>query len=308
MTIEDIVIRSERSGDEEAIDLVNCRAFGAMGEPNVVRLLRTYYPAFDTRYSITAWEAGRMVGHTLCSPADIRLRGETVRALVVAPVAVMPERQRVGIGAKMLAYGHELGARDGFTVAFLAGHPDYYPRHGYVPCYGFAGVTIDRDKLPKPSQKLDPWPVRDSDVPWLVERFAAEWNDVDFAWLWGANFAEWTLPCTHSLVWRTRDGRRAAYTLENRGGNGWKMVLAETPDLARDVLATIRPEALEQHPNGWLARNALDPTWSTAESKVHPAAMARELQAGALKGYAAELEAGSVVPGSCPWPLPFVVC
>ena len=89
-----IELRCEQPGDEEAVDIVNCRAFHSMDGANIVRLLRQYHPAFDRRYSVTAWDGARMVGHSLFTPADLRLMGRTVRALAVGPVAVVPQYQR----------------------------------------------------------------------------------------------------------------------------------------------------------------------------------------------------------------------
>ncbi|HIE26402.1 TPA: N-acetyltransferase [Candidatus Poribacteria bacterium] len=307
-----IRLRSETSGDEEAIDIVNCRAFGEMDEANLVRLLRTYYPAFDRRYSITAWDDEQLVGHALFTPAQIRLMGKTVKALAVGPVAVLPESQRTGIGGELLRRGHELGKRDGFRLTFLLGHPEYYPRHGYKACFGFARVTIDTENLPPATQKFHRSPVQLADVPWLVERYAAEWAEVDFGWLWGMNLNEWTIPCVSAMLWWTEDGRRAAYTLAKSGGwpqeSKWKMMLAEDPMLAREVISTIKPKTLEHHPSGWLAKNVLDPKWGTAEVNASRAAMACELEEGILQPYLQALESNEHLPGFCNWPLPFMLC
>jgi putative acetyltransferase len=310
-----ILIRSEQPGDEEALDLVNFRAFAGYhteegvprpGEPDLVRYLRAYYPGFDRRYSIAAWEGPRCVGHALFTPARIRLMGETVSALAVGPVAVDPDYQRQGIGGDLLRWGHGLGNRDGLALAFLCGIPEYYPRHGYVPCHGFATVSVDVEKLPSPTGALHALPVNAGDVPWLVARGEAEWEDVDFGWLWGAAVTEWTAPGAIALMWWTEDGRRAAYTLADPRGK-WRHVLAEDPALAREVLAIIRPATLDHHPSGWLARNALDGAWSVAEVQGGDPAMACELQPGALAPLRRALEAGARLPGFVNWPLPFIL-
>ena len=301
-----IGLRSEREGDEDAIDVVNCRAFRSMDEANIIRLMRTYSPAFDHRYSIAAWDGDEMVGHALFTPANIRLMGQTVKALALGPIAVVPERQRRGIGGELIRFGHELGRRDGFKLVFLHGHPSYYPRHGYRACHGFAKVRIDVDKLPSPRRKFRMMPVRAADVPWLVERRAAEWAGVDFGWLWSANLTEWIIPCVDAMIWWTEDGRRAAYTLACHGQH--KILLAADPALARDVLTTLKPKALDQHPAGWFARNVLEPAWGTAEVKPSQAAMAYELQEGVLRPYLEALQTGKCLPGFTLFPLPFLAC
>jgi putative acetyltransferase len=310
-----LVIRSEQPGDEEAIDLVNFRAFmehhseggvPRVDEHDLVRYLRAYYPGFDRRYSMTAWDAKRCVGHVLFTPARIRLMGETVRALAVGPVAVDPDWQRQGIGGELLRSGHALGKRDGFSLAFLCGIPEYYPRHGYVRCHGFAKVTIAPERLPPPSGALRALPVNSADIPWLVARSEAEWADVDFGWLWGDALTEWTAPGAIALMWWTGDGRRAAYTLADPRGK-WRHVFADDPDLAREAVYTIRPATLDHHPSGWLARNVLDPAWSTIEVERSDAAMACELQEGVLAPLLNALESGARPPGFCNWPLPFIL-
>lgn len=307
-------LRRERPGDEEVIDLVNYRAFEAMNtkdgvaaasEADLVRYLRAYHPGFDRRYSVVAWDADEAVGHALYTPANIRLMGETVRALAVGPVAVIPERQRTGIGGELLRFGHEMGRRDGFALTFLCGHPSYYPRHGYRPCHGFAQITLDLEKLPQPTQQFRRLPVQSADVPWLVERCEVEWADVDFGWLWGDARSEWTMPGLIALVWWTEDDRRAAYTLAD-GKRQWQMVLGDDPRLVREVIATIRPASLKQHADGWLARNVIQPEWGRVEVNRSDAAMACELQNGALQPLIYALEGGERLTGACNWPLPFV--
>ena len=232
--------------------------------------------------------------------------GGNTPALVVAPVAVLPEYQRRGIGGRMLRYGHDLGRQDDYALAFLCGHPSYYPRHGYRPCFGFGRITCDVDRLPQPTRVLERWPVRPADIPWLVERNAVEWADVDFGWLWGTALGEWRIPGVNAMIWRTEDGRRAAYTA-SRGADSVYLFLADDPELAREVLATFRPKEIRQHPSGWLARHVLDPMWAKAEVRPSSAAMACELQEGALQPYLDAVEAGERLVGSSNEPLPFLL-
>jgi hypothetical protein len=87
----------------------------------------------------------------------------------------------------------------------------------------------------------------------------------------------------------------------------WRHVLADDPDLAREAIYTIRPATLDHHPSGWLARNVLDPAWSTATVERSDAAMACELEEGVLAPLLNALESGARPPGFCNWPLPFIL-
>ncbi len=264
-------LHGEQIGDEAAIEEVNCRAFGSMDEAHIVRLMRRHHPAFDPRYSVVAWHGEEAVGHTLGTPLTMRLMSKNIRAVAIGPVAVVPENQKCGIGGKMLAFVHHLARREGFALAFRYGHPTYYPRYGYQACFGGAHVTIDTDLLPRPTMTFRRMPVHAADIPWLVERHAAELADVDFAWPWGPAISEWTMSATNCLMWWTSDGQRAAYTMTRKGRTSCKLLLADDPALACEVLATIRPPTLEHHPSGWLARHVLDPAWGT----VHAEGLAR---------------------------------
>lgn len=54
VTSINLTLRSERPGDEEAIDFVVCRAFGCMHEAHLVRMIRETYSGFDPRFSVLA--------------------------------------------------------------------------------------------------------------------------------------------------------------------------------------------------------------------------------------------------------------
>lgn len=301
-----IQLRGERPGDEGAIDLINSKAFRSMDEANIVRLMRDHSPTYDRRYSVMAWDGDDPVGHVLFNPARLRLMGETVTAVAVGPVAVVPQRQRQGIAGEMLRYGHELAQREGFAFAFLFGHPSYYPRHGYVPCHGLAKIHIDVDKLPQPTAAFEHRPVQPADLPWLAARCAAEQWDVDLGWLWAEAMGLWSLPGTNGVMWWTPDGRRAAYTLAAH--KQARFMLADDPEVAIEVIAAWKPKTLDQHPNGWLARHVAGCEWASCEVSPSKAGMAIELQPGALEPYMRAVEAGKRPCGATLFPLPFLAC
>ncbi len=83
---------------------------------------------------------------------------------------------------------------------------------------------------------------------------------------------------------------------------------AYDPSLARDLIATLKPEEISQHPSGWLAQNALDPAWSKAEANASQAAMVCPLREGVLQPYLQAVKSGERLPGSSNWPWPFILC
>ena len=74
---------------------------------------------------------GKTVGHILFSSVIIQCRGRNVRALALAPMAVLPEVQRRGIGSQLVEKGLECCRTFGHQIVIVVGHPDYYPRFGF---------------------------------------------------------------------------------------------------------------------------------------------------------------------------------
>lgn len=52
---------------------------------------------------------------------------------ILAPVAVATQRQRMGIGQKMLSQGLDLLRQRGIDIVLTYGDPDYYRRVGFLP-------------------------------------------------------------------------------------------------------------------------------------------------------------------------------
>jgi putative acetyltransferase len=49
----------------------------------------------------------------------------------LAPVAVLPDRQRGGIGSSLVKRGLEILRDRGCPFVIVLGHPEYYPRFGF---------------------------------------------------------------------------------------------------------------------------------------------------------------------------------
>lgn len=125
-----IVIRHEQPEDIAVIHQIVAQAFGRAAEASLVDTLRRNGKAI---LSLVADDNGRVIGHILFSPVVIEDGERLVSGVGLAPLAVSPERQNEGIGSLLVEYGLKQcrEARHPFVV--VLGHPNYYPRFGFVP-------------------------------------------------------------------------------------------------------------------------------------------------------------------------------
>jgi putative acetyltransferase len=127
-----LTIRPEQPADHEAIFEVNRLAFGQPAEANLVQALRQS-PAFIPELSLIAVEDKQVVGHILFTRITVRSGYTTHAALALAPMAVLPECQRRGIGSALVKRGLADARHLGHDLVVVVGHPDYYPRFGFIP-------------------------------------------------------------------------------------------------------------------------------------------------------------------------------
>jgi len=125
-----MTIRAETSADITAIRRVNIAAFGREDEANLVDRLRGQAHTF----SFVAVEAEAIVGHSFFSPVTIAGNcADELLILGLAPMAVLPNYQRQGIGTLLIQHGLMTCAQAGCHAIVVLGHPTYYPRFGFVP-------------------------------------------------------------------------------------------------------------------------------------------------------------------------------
>jgi putative acetyltransferase len=128
-----ITIHSETEHDIDAIRRVNDLAFERPEEGRLVDELRQL-PEFDPRLSLVAEHKGKIIGHALFFPIYIQGEdGEEYPCLSLGPIAVLPKYQKQGIGGMLIEAGHRAALDLDYTAVVLLGHPEYYPRFGYLP-------------------------------------------------------------------------------------------------------------------------------------------------------------------------------
>ena len=122
-------IRPERPEDSSVIRHVNELAFGQPAEADLVEKLRQ---ARGDALSLVA-DDGAIVGHILFTPVVVENRERHVLGMGLAPMAVLPDRQRQGIGSRLVRRGLDILRERGCPFVVVVGHPEYYPRFGFEP-------------------------------------------------------------------------------------------------------------------------------------------------------------------------------
>jgi len=131
----DVAIRDERPTDLRAVHALNAAAFPTDSEARLVDALRAHG---RLTLSLVAEDCGVVVGHIAFSPVSVEgPGGRIVTGIGLAPMAVRPERQRSGIGGRLVEAGLDRLRADGHAFCVVLGHPEYYPRFGFEPASRF---------------------------------------------------------------------------------------------------------------------------------------------------------------------------
>lgn len=79
----------------------------------------------------------RILGHIVFSKNVVSVEGVPANLLVLAPIAVMPAFQRLGIGSALVSSGLERARAQGHAGVLVLGDPGFYARFGFVPAARF---------------------------------------------------------------------------------------------------------------------------------------------------------------------------
>jgi putative acetyltransferase len=133
-------IREEQGRDKDVVFELNTSAFNSPAEAKLVDALRAQATPIISLVSID--DAGatdsdrRVVGHIMFSP--VTLAGHPELTLMgLAPMSVAPECQRQGLGSALVREGLERCREINCGAIVVLGHPEYYPRFGFVPASKF---------------------------------------------------------------------------------------------------------------------------------------------------------------------------
>ena len=128
-----VEIRQESQKDYEEVYMVVKTAFEMAehsdgNEQDLVVALRNS-DSFIPKLSLVAVKDDKIVGYILFTKIKI----ENHEEIALAPLAVLPEYQKQGIGSMLIEQGHKIAKKLGYHYSIVLGSENYYPKFGYIP-------------------------------------------------------------------------------------------------------------------------------------------------------------------------------
>jgi putative acetyltransferase len=138
-------IRPETPPDHIAIRALVDAAFGGTMESLLIDLIRAS-DRFVPDLALVAVSDGIPIGHVLFSRVTISGKQDH-EVLSLAPLAVHPDHQRIGVGSALVEEGLEQVAARGEPLVVVEGHPSFYPRFGFEVASGY-GIEKAAPQVP----------------------------------------------------------------------------------------------------------------------------------------------------------------
>ena len=149
-------IREAKDTDLSDVMLVEKEAFGYEKEANLVKDFLSDSTA-KPLYSFLAFSDDSVVGHILFTSAYLEGAQNDTSISLLAPLAVIPDFQKQGVGGKLIKHGLHHLTNFGVDLVFVLGHPGYYPLYGFKP----AGVMGFEAPYPIPEEHANAWMVQE---------------------------------------------------------------------------------------------------------------------------------------------------
>jgi predicted N-acetyltransferase YhbS len=133
------ILRPEQPGDEPEIGAIYIAAFDDTSEADLVARLRAS-DHFVPELSLLVQQEEQLVAHALLSPV---VAGES-EALVLGPIAILPDHQRGGLGTALVRMGLERARTLNYECVVAIGPGDFLAACGFRPARG-RGLTIEME-------------------------------------------------------------------------------------------------------------------------------------------------------------------
>jgi putative acetyltransferase len=123
-----VIVRQERPEDERELAALIDAAFGDTATSAFTAEIRAS-PGYVPELTFVADDDGELVGFTMLS----YVRAGKRDVLILTPMAVRPNRQREGIGKRVVRAAIAAAEARGEPVVLVEGVPSYYPQFGFAP-------------------------------------------------------------------------------------------------------------------------------------------------------------------------------
>jgi Predicted acetyltransferase len=141
-TVEEITRAAFDSPDRIDRSKINCPM-----EHHMVHGLRNKDGVMDLDF--VAEISNKIVGHIIYSRAHIlQPDGSKVDVLNFGPISVLPDYQKAGVGSALMKHSILQSKKLGYGAILFFGHPDYYPRFGFVEAKEFGITDCNGDNYP----------------------------------------------------------------------------------------------------------------------------------------------------------------
>jgi len=156
--MENLIIRLEAPKDYRIVEELTRAAFnnpdriarskiGCPMEHHMVHRLREKDGIMALNF--VAEMNGKIVGHIIYSNACIlQPNNSSVDVLNFGPISVLPELQKMGIGSALMNYSIQEAKKLGYGAILFFGHPEYYPKFGFVEAKAFDITDCNGDNYP----------------------------------------------------------------------------------------------------------------------------------------------------------------
>ncbi len=151
-----MIIKKAMDSDLKDVLGIETEAFGHNKESNLVNSLLNDDSA-KPLLSLLAIDANEAVGHILFTKVRITGNENRLSAMILAPLAILPEAQGKSVGGKLIKEGLKQLFESKVDLVFVLGHPGYYPRFGFKP----AGAQGFEAPYPIPPKDASAWMVQE---------------------------------------------------------------------------------------------------------------------------------------------------
>jgi putative acetyltransferase len=134
VTVIAVTVRPEQPADAVAVRTVMQTAFGGSLEADMVERLRD---GGDLVLALVAERPERIIGYVAFPRLSLRNGERAIPVAGLAPLGVLPQWQRQGIGSVLVRDGMARLKAAGEALVFVLGDPAYYRRFGFAAAPDF---------------------------------------------------------------------------------------------------------------------------------------------------------------------------